>query len=211
MFRHGVASGDPTSSAVILWTRVSPGRPGPVAVDWEVATEPDFKRPVRFGTLTTSEARDFTVKVDVDRLAPRENYFYRFRCQSRTSVVGRTRTAPEGTSLNESGSALRRVRITRADIFTAIESSSTLTSMPSCIWATTSTTTVSQRTRSWVGLMHHRAACRRCPIIDSATPSTGWTSTWLRCIAFTRSSRCGMTMSSPTTHGPMARQHIWSR
>ncbi len=96
MFQHGVASGDPTASGVVLWTRVSTGRPGPVQVRWEIADEPDFRRPIRFGSTTTSGSRDYTVKVDVDGLRPGATYFYRFRCQSRTSAVGRTRTAPSG-------------------------------------------------------------------------------------------------------------------
>lgn len=37
LFLHGVASGDPLSDRVIIWTRVSPARPGTVAVLWEVA------------------------------------------------------------------------------------------------------------------------------------------------------------------------------
>jgi alkaline phosphatase D len=30
VFRHGVASGDPLRDRVVLWTRVTPGRPGDV-------------------------------------------------------------------------------------------------------------------------------------------------------------------------------------
>ena len=43
-FNHGVASGDPYSSSVILWTRITPGTDPVDAVDvqWEVATTPAF-------------------------------------------------------------------------------------------------------------------------------------------------------------------------
>ena len=36
-FGHGVASGDPTQTAVIIWTRVTPEADGPVPVTWSVS------------------------------------------------------------------------------------------------------------------------------------------------------------------------------
>lgn len=94
LFWHGVASGDPLSTAVMLWTRVSPEGDGPVEVFWEMAYDPDFTRRVRSGTTSTSGERDFTVKIDADGLHPGTVYFYRFRSLGRASIVGRTRTAP---------------------------------------------------------------------------------------------------------------------
>ena len=102
VFRHGVASGDPLPTAVVLWTRVTPtaaslpgsGRGPRVEVTWEVARDREFRRVVRRGTTTTGPARDHTVKVDATRLEPGRWYFFRFRCHGVTSPVGRTRTAP---------------------------------------------------------------------------------------------------------------------
>lgn len=105
-FRHGVASGDPLPRAVVIWTRVTPvpdalpgsGRGPRVAVDWEVATDREFRKVVRRGSVRTGAERDHTVKVDVTRLAPARWYFYRFRFRDAVSPVGRTRTAPAASA-----------------------------------------------------------------------------------------------------------------
>jgi len=91
-FRWGVASGDPLTDRVILWSAVA--SPGPVA--WEVARDPAFTRLVRRGATTASRARDLTVKVDVTGLKPGTEYFYRFRKGRDVSPIGRTRTLPVG-------------------------------------------------------------------------------------------------------------------
>lgn len=101
-FMHGVASGDPTPTSVILWTRVTvspeamPGSGvGPDAeVSWEVATDPEFHTVVRSGAETTSAAVDHTVHVDPNGLEPATVYFYRFSFNGVYSPVGRTKTAP---------------------------------------------------------------------------------------------------------------------
>lgn len=94
LFEHGVASGDPLPDAVIVWTRLSTGDEGPVDVDWEVSSDPDFAQPVASGAALAAAARDHTVKVDVVGLEPGTTYYFRFRALGRTSPVGRTRTAP---------------------------------------------------------------------------------------------------------------------
>jgi len=109
IFGYGVASGDPTAGAVVIWTRATPPpqRPGdPVAtpgsglgaelvVSWEVALDERFTQIVRNGALRTSAATDHVVKIDVDRLRPYTRYFYRFRSRGETGLVGRTQTAPD--------------------------------------------------------------------------------------------------------------------
>ena len=95
-FRHGVASGDPTDSAVILWTRVTTSAAEDVEVRWEVATDPEMQDVVRSGTVGSGQSRDYTVKIDVTGLAAGSHYFYRFTCDGRNSIVGKTRTLPQG-------------------------------------------------------------------------------------------------------------------
>ncbi|WP_068027140.1 alkaline phosphatase D family protein [Nocardia mexicana] len=106
VFRHGVASGDPLPSAVIIWTRITPdprATPGsgigePVTVDWEISPDENFTDVHSSGTVTTTTDSDHTVKIDADGLRPRRDYFYRFAALGRTSPVGRTRTAPAADS-----------------------------------------------------------------------------------------------------------------
>src|SRR6185369_9467340 len=93
-FGYGVASGDPLSDRVILWTRVNVS--SPTDVQWEVATDTFFTKVVAAGTASTSDARDFTVKVDATGLQPGTTYFYRFHNGGETSATGRTKTLPAG-------------------------------------------------------------------------------------------------------------------
>ncbi len=100
VFVHGVASGDPLTDRVVLWTRVSPAEASlgsatgaPVEVAWEVATDPAFSAMVASGTASTTTDLDHTVQVDATGLEPATTYWYRFRVQGITSPVGRTKTA----------------------------------------------------------------------------------------------------------------------
>ncbi|MDO8176731.1 MAG: alkaline phosphatase D family protein [Undibacterium sp.] len=98
-FLHGVASGDPLSDRVILWTRATPSSAvdaNDFQVSWEVASDALFTTVVKSGSIATSAARDFTVKVDVSGLAANNVYFYRFSYDSTRSAVGRTKTLPVG-------------------------------------------------------------------------------------------------------------------
>ncbi len=96
VFRHGVASTDPTARSVLLWTRLTVEDEEEVEVDWVVATDIDLSEVVFEGTLTTTAARDFTVHVEVDGLTPGTRYHYGFRAKRQSSPVGRTKTLPEG-------------------------------------------------------------------------------------------------------------------
>lgn len=96
-FAHGVASGDPLATQVIIWTRVTAQGDTNPKVFWEVATDAAFTRVVRSGLLRTSATQDFTVKVDVTGLQAGTRYHYRFTCGTTRSPVGRTRTLPQGT------------------------------------------------------------------------------------------------------------------
>ncbi|NMG31027.1 alkaline phosphatase D family protein [Aromatoleum evansii] len=95
-FLHGVASGDPLSDRVILWTRVTPERPGPQTVVWQIAADADFRHIHRTGFFVTGPRQDYTVKVDATGLTADTTYFYRFRVGEQFSRTGRTRTLPVG-------------------------------------------------------------------------------------------------------------------
>lgn len=96
-FAHGVASGDPLSDRVVLWTRVTTDATERVAVAYVVATDPQLAQIVAQGSAFAEPARDFTVKIDRDGLAAGTTYYYRFSALGADSPVGRTRTLPAGT------------------------------------------------------------------------------------------------------------------
>ncbi|KAI1203031.1 alkaline phosphatase-like protein [Nemania serpens] len=123
-FTHGVASGDPYSDSIILWTRVAPSRasdtsnvtvegpvplyshdsetyikadPSPICVNWAVFPEGRVRGPtVASGKAYTTSDIDYTVKVEAAGLRPFTTYNYQFGiCGSDAkSPLGRTKTAP---------------------------------------------------------------------------------------------------------------------
>ena len=95
-FTHGVASGDPLSDRVILWTRVTAESQNDSIDDivWQVASDRQFKSIKASGLVSTSAARDYTVKVDATGLAPNTRYFYRFLLNGAESPIGSTKTLP---------------------------------------------------------------------------------------------------------------------
>jgi alkaline phosphatase D len=115
-FTLGVASGYPTASSVVLWTRLAPaplqpggGMPAEVVpVEWEVATDERMSHPVQGGTAYATPDWAHAVHVEVERLRPGSWYWYRFRAGGEVSPLGRTRTAPP------SAAALDRLRFSFA-------------------------------------------------------------------------------------------------
>ena len=94
-FFHGVASGDPLATRVILWTRLTTD--SIVAqVHWRVATDTAMSQIVDSGSVQTNASRDFCVKVDVQNLQPNRYYYYEFEYMGQRSIRGRTRTLPVG-------------------------------------------------------------------------------------------------------------------
>jgi alkaline phosphatase D len=95
-FAFGVASGDPLTDRVILWTHAKvPDSTADVALTWDVANDAAFTSIVRSGTVTAAEGASFTAKVDVTGLTAGASYFYRFRdAAGATSTIGTTRTLP---------------------------------------------------------------------------------------------------------------------
>jgi alkaline phosphatase D len=96
VFQHGVASGDPLSDRVLLWTRVSVEGDDAVELSWVIARDPALTDIVNTGTGNAEPARDFTLTVDADGLEPGTTYYYAFgRTSDARSVTGRTRTLPK--------------------------------------------------------------------------------------------------------------------
>lgn len=100
-FTLGIASGDPTDTAVILWTRLAPdplnggGMPAEdISVLWEVATDDTFAELVASGEAMALAALGHSVHVDATGLTADTWYAYRFSVGEYTSPVGRTRTFP---------------------------------------------------------------------------------------------------------------------
>lgn len=97
-FYHGVASGDPLADRVIIWTRFTPDslQQYPQIVEWKIAQDTLFTQGYQSGVVITDASIDYTVKADPTGLLPNTTYYYQFKANDRLSVIGRTRTAPEG-------------------------------------------------------------------------------------------------------------------
>jgi alkaline phosphatase D len=98
LFLHGVASGDPLSDSVILWTRVTAPGGGPMTVSYVVAADPGLASIVQSGSASTDASRDYTLKIDIKGLRPNTTYYYRFTAAGSQSPVGRTKTLPVGAT-----------------------------------------------------------------------------------------------------------------
>ncbi|WP_066391433.1 alkaline phosphatase D family protein [Neobacillus mesonae] len=101
-FTLGVASGDPLSDGVVLWTRLAPDPlngggmpPHSVPVKWEIATDPYFRSIVGRGTELARPELGHSIHVEVSGLKANHEYFYRFKSGSEISPTGKTKTLPE--------------------------------------------------------------------------------------------------------------------
>lgn len=95
-FQYGVASGDPTQEAVILWTHLTT-QAASEEVKVEVSLDAEFSQVIDTRTTVADTADDHTVKVDLDGLDAGQTYYFRFTAaDGSVSDVGRTKTLPEG-------------------------------------------------------------------------------------------------------------------
>jgi alkaline phosphatase D len=99
-FYHGVASGDPLSDRVMIWTRLTPDSSMGQAVEvhWQIATDTSFNHVENFGTATARPEHDYALNIDVCRPQPNTWYYYNFMAYGNVSITGRTRTAPVGNN-----------------------------------------------------------------------------------------------------------------
>ena len=96
LFHEGVASGDPDSNSVLLWTRrPSTDEHTSLKLTVEVAEDEAFAHVVATAVAPVSAASDWTCRVLVGGLKPSRVYWYRFTDpEGFGSRVGRTLTAP---------------------------------------------------------------------------------------------------------------------
>src|SRR5262245_23947226 len=100
-FALGVASGDPTSDGIVLWTRLAPEPADPgslgrrsIPVGWRVAADPQLRHVVAGGVAHAPAELAHSVHVEVDGLRPGRDYFYQFDARDEESAIGHFRTAP---------------------------------------------------------------------------------------------------------------------
>ena len=147
-FTLGVASGDPAADGFVLWTRLAPDPlngggmpPDPVAVTWEVASDPLFATVEASGSLNAVADLAHTAHVEVDGLLPDASYWYRFSVEGWVSPVGRARHARGGFARRPCASGSCRARATPAATTRPWPGSPRRSATCGCTWATTSTRT----------------------------------------------------------------------
>lgn len=106
-FTLGVASGDPRTGSVVLWTRLAldplaedglGGMPDEeIDVVFEVATDAELTDVVAGGVGVASPDAAHAVHVVPEGLPAGTDLHYRFRVGDHTSETGRTRTLPDGS------------------------------------------------------------------------------------------------------------------
>jgi alkaline phosphatase D len=101
-FIHGVASGDPLPTQVMIWTRLTPGG-APASVEhtlrykvyFKVALDKALTQVVIGGEVSTSVEVDYTIKLDLDPLSPATRYYFQFSACGAYSSIGETKTLPK--------------------------------------------------------------------------------------------------------------------
>lgn len=99
VFDLGIASGDPSVTGVMLWTRINPvSYDGVSPLHFEIASDAGFLNRVAAGVVDAADFsadRDHTVRLDTHgMLKPGRRYFYRFIYRGVASPFGRCRTLP---------------------------------------------------------------------------------------------------------------------
>jgi alkaline phosphatase D len=100
-FDFGVASGDPLSDRVIVWTHAKyQNLSDAVPLTWQVATDLEFTKIISSGSGLATADNGYTFKADAQGLGPNQSYFYRFVSGQHISPIGKTKTLPLG-AVNE--------------------------------------------------------------------------------------------------------------
>jgi alkaline phosphatase D len=102
IFAHGIASGDPLTDRVVIWTRIGLDQAS-VPVTWKVGRDAELIDVVASGETIAEPHRDHTVHVDVAGLEPGVVYHYGFEAAGEVSPTGRTLVAEVEEALRASG------------------------------------------------------------------------------------------------------------
>jgi len=95
LYPAGVASGDPDTTSVLLWTRRPFSDRAQASLQVEVAEDEAFTRVIVHASAKVMATSDWTCRVLAGNLKPSHVYWYRFvDPEGNSSRVGRTRTAP---------------------------------------------------------------------------------------------------------------------
>ena len=107
-FNLGVASGDPTPDSVVLWTRLAievltelGAANDAVEVGFEISDSPSFRNIIRCGAIAAVPELGHCAHADVRGITADTEYFYRWQVGNAISPVGRSKTAPAGSSDNQ--------------------------------------------------------------------------------------------------------------
>ena len=97
-FLHGVASGDPLTDSLILWTKVTPAQQvDAVQLLLEVSDSPDFGKVQHQQLCLARKEANYCCKVDLTGLQPGRSYYYRFSDSNTVSATGHGKTLPAGS------------------------------------------------------------------------------------------------------------------
>jgi len=97
VFKSGIASGDPRTDSVVIWTHISPldPRKASAALEWKISLNADMSEPVKTGSSSAKQANDWTFKAIPSGLEAGQTYYYQFTAEEAASPIGQTRTLPE--------------------------------------------------------------------------------------------------------------------
>jgi alkaline phosphatase D len=90
-FLDGVASGEPSNTAVTFWSKLTTSRPTSGA-RLIVARDEDMRKVVATTVVPTGRSIDGTLKARVGGLKPHSHYYFVWESRDDVSPVGRTRT-----------------------------------------------------------------------------------------------------------------------
>jgi|SaaInlStandDraft_6_1057023.scaffolds.fasta_scaffold01413_5 alkaline phosphatase D len=99
-FNYGIASGDPTSNSIILWTHAKYTNLNfPITLFYELSDDVEFKNIIKYGNISSNINQDFTFKIKINCLKENKTYYYRFGSTNNKnniqySNIGRTNTIP---------------------------------------------------------------------------------------------------------------------
>src|SRR3954454_5149244 len=97
-FHNGVATGEPSATAVTFWSKLTTSRPTSGA-RLIVARDEDMRRTVATAVLPTGRSMDGTLKARIGGLKPHSRYYYVWESGDDVSPVGRTQTlVPAGST-----------------------------------------------------------------------------------------------------------------